>query len=270
MAIKAASHLSNVFVTCKGRLKAAVGRAYLTKNSIWNVLPGLIMSRARVQIRLKEYELLKLDETHPVFYRRISKFVTIKNAKGDADIDYHMESKNSGEETITQLIHEVHHDGRLESFRAYIEGREATTEYHKFIMKEIVNGESLPSLGHILKIKFDLTKEAISPGRNFSYGYILTYSEIFQKEDFTGQRIMHPTAMLVMSLEAPRGIQFVEKEVEVVDKHEVKDRREEERCNKMFPLRIIHGGKRISWEVPRPKIACTYKLHFKVAKKQHM
>ncbi len=229
-----------------------------------------VQERALNRLKLKEYKELKLGETHPVFYRRITKFVTIKNHRGNADIDYHMEAKNTSEDIIQQLVHEVHHDGSLESVYAYTDEEEATTEHEKFIMKKVDNGEILPSLANLLKIKFDLREKTIPSGRNFSYGYTLTYSEIFKdmfKQDFTGQRIMHPTAILVMSLESPRGIQFVEKHVEVVDKHEVRDYREERRCEQSFPPKIAHAGKRILWEVPEPKIACTYKLHFKVAKK---
>ena len=238
--------------------------------SLTSILYSYVKSEIIEDYEISEYKRMKLQETHPVFYRRISKYVSIKNDKGDADIDYHMESRNSGEDSIQQLVHEIHHDGRLQNYNAYSDGRKVTPEYRRFILKELVNGEVLPSLARVLKIKFDFREDVISPKDNFSYGYVLTYSEIFKsmfEEDYTGQRIMHPTALLVMSLEAPRGNKFIEKRVEVVDKHEVADSREGKKCNELYPPKIIHGGKRMNWEVPEPKIACTYKLYFKVARK---
>jgi hypothetical protein len=232
-------------------------------------LRGTLAERTRTELRLREYQELKLGETHPVLYKQIAKFVTIENEKGNATVDYRMESKNTCEDQITQLVHEVQHDGKIELFNPYIEGKPATTTCDRYIKKKVKNGEILPSLANILKITFDLKKEAITPGRSFSYGYTVKYSAVFRdmfERDFTAQRIMHPTYMLIMHLTAPEGLKFMEKSIEVVDKHEVRVVKEERRCNDHFPPVISRDGKILLWEIPEPQIACTYNLFFRVSK----
>lgn len=238
-------------------------------------LSGILSKKAEVNMKLNEYEKLKSGETHPVLYHQILKDVSILDDKGNALVSYKMTCKNTCENNIIpQLIHKIDHDGTIEEYSATINEKKAKTVFEKFIKEKIENGKRVtPKLSHILKIKFDLSEENIKPGERFLYGYTVkykgVYSNMFKKhEEFCGQNILHPTKSLLMLLHAPKGLRFLREEmdIEVLDKHEVRDTREERRCWEIHPPQLSHNDIEILWELQEPKIACTYKLYFTVSK----
>ena len=236
-------------------------------------LDSMYKNRAERIVKLNEYERIRSEETHPFFYRSIIKEVKILDENGNATVSYENTCKNTSGKPIPQLKHEIKHDGTLEACSATVNQKEAKATFEKFIVKKIVDGEIEPRLSHILKIKFDLSDERIESEALFSYGYSLRYKSVFsnmfkKRMEFTAHHIMHPTRLLVLRVYLPRGLRFLREEldIEVLDKHEVRDFREETRCKEMYNLRVSREGKEVLWELPEPKIACTYRVHFRVSK----
>jgi len=229
-------------------------------------------TKVRAELDLEEYKKILAKTTHPLFYSRIMKRVTIKDVDGNAEIDYRMECKNTSSETLCKIKHEIEHDGKLASLSAYVNGEDfakglVLENFHT--LKVLEDGTEVEiKKPFTLKLVFDLTSKKIRPREDFWYGYNFTCDRLFPKikekgEESTSVFINHPTSLLVFSVELPNTMQFVPEgvHIEVLSKHEVEDHDEENRCNIKYPYRLLNHKRRILWEVENPKIASYYVLY---------
>jgi hypothetical protein len=229
-------------------------------------------TKVRADIDLEEYKKILAKTTHPLFYARIMKRVTIKDTDGNAEIDYRMECKNTSSEPLCKIKHEIEHDGKLASLSAYVNGEDFTKDltlenFHT--LKVLEDGTEVEiKKPFTLKLMFDLTSRKIRPAEDFGYGYTFTCDKLFPKikekgKESTAVFINHPTSLLVVSVELPDTMQFVPEGVyvEVLSKHEVEDHDEENRCSIKYPYRLLNHKRRILWELENPKIASYYVLY---------
>lgn len=237
------------------------------------VINGLYQQRVKNAIKLVDYDRIITGETHPVLYKRISKDVQILDDDGNATISVMMTCKNTSEQSIFQLIHEAKHDGELNAVSATVNGREsALVTYDRFVLTKIPEDMGKSSLENILKIKFNLAEEKIEPRHTFSYGYSLKYGAVFsnmfkEEGEFSSHHIMHPTELLLIRIQAPPNASFEKSRlnIEIADKHDVRDIREEEKCRKLYYPYFTNNHREILWQVLAPKIASTYRIRFKAS-----
>lgn len=231
-----------------------------------------VYTKIRANIDLEEYRKILAKTTHPLFYGRIMKRVTIKDRDGNAEIDYRMECKNTSSETLCKIKHEIEHDGKLASLSAYVNGEDFTKDLKRenfHTLKVLEDGTEVEiKKPFTLKLVFDFTSKKIGPREDFGYGYTFACNSLFPKiekkdEESTSVFINHPTSLLIISVELPDTMQFIPDgvHIEVLSKHEVEDHDEEERCNVKYPYRLLNRKRRILWEIENPKIASYYTLY---------
>jgi hypothetical protein len=235
--------------------------------------------RLETNFKLSELERHKLRVTHPLYYYLIKKNISILNKKGKAKVDYHMECKNTSPKRLPQIKHEINFDGKLEDFSAYVNGKPFNTKVERrlFFRKEIKDEREFSvKQPYNLKLWFDVKSERIARNEDFEYDYTFICDELYPDMDkkgkeFTGVHITNPTELLVICIELPEDMKFVEEGIfiRVMERHDVRDCFEEERCQKFYPWSVSRDKRRLSWEVPNPKIACTYKLYFQVKKEEY-
>jgi hypothetical protein len=230
------------------------------------------LSKISASIDMNEYERLLMKTTHPLFYHVIMKTVTIKNADGDATIDYMMDCKNTSSECLSKIKHEIDHDGSIESLKATVNKQDFTKKlvlenFHT--LKVLSDGKEIDrKRPFTLKMVFDVASMEIAPKADFRYGYTFTCQKLFPKlpikgEESTSVFINHPTALLIISVELPDTMSLVTEgtHVEIYSKHEVEDFNEEKRCSVKYPVRVSNHKRKILWEVENPKIASYYTLY---------
>jgi hypothetical protein len=234
-------------------------------------------SKIEIGYELAELDRFKTGETHPLFYYRVEKNIVIHNKEGNATVDYHMECKNTSSRSLPQVKHEINYDGDMKKFSATIDGEDFTASVKKeLFFRQKIEGEQKISVKqpYTLKIWFDLREEKIKSNYDFEYGYAFANDGLYPDMDkkgceFSGVHINHPTELLIFRIELAESLQFVEEGIamQVVDKHDVEDSLEMEKCLKLHPWFMSRNKRRISWEITKPKIASTYKLYFQTSAK---
>jgi hypothetical protein len=250
--------------------------------SIITAVGGVLLARSyyrdkvRVDIDLEEYKKILKRTTHPLFYSRITKRVTIKDDGVSAEIDYRMECKNTSSSPLKKIKHEIEHDGRLESLSACV-NRDDFTEGLKLenyrTLRVLEDGTEVDiQKPFTLELVFDLTAKNIEPRADFGYGYTFACEKLFPEikekdKESTSVFINHPTSRLIVSVEVPEKMRFVPEGVyvKIFSKHEVEDDNEENRCNVKYPYRLLNRKRRILWEVVNPKIASYYVLYIQAS-----
>lgn len=262
---------SQLYVFSKELLLAILG--ILASASGILLLLSYYKATLETNFKLGELDRYKSRQTHPLYYYRIVKDISILNADGKGRVDYHMECKNTSPKKLPQIKHEINYDGELENFVAYVNKKAFDQKVKKrlFYRHELKDDKKVSAKQpYNLKIWFDVKSERIAPKEDFEYDYSFTCDKLYPDMDkkdieFTGVHINNPTDILVIRLELPKNLQFVKEDMSIwiVDKHDIRDCFEEEKCLKFHPWFVSRDQRRISWEIVKPKIACTYKLYFR-------
>jgi len=248
----------------------------LTFASVILLFQSYLRSRLETSLGLIELDRYKSRQTHPLFYYRIVKDIAILDASGRARVDYHMECRNTSPKKLPQIKHEINYDGELEDLLTYFNGKAFDKKVRKrvFFRQELEDGKKVDvKQPYNLKIWFNVKSEKIAPNEDFEYDYSFAcdglYPDMDKKDvEFTGVHITNPTDLLIIRIELPQDLEFVKEGISIwiVERHDIRDCFEEEKCLKLHPWSLSRDKRRITWEIVKPKLACTYKLYFQVLK----
>jgi len=229
-------------------------------------------STYETHLSLSELYRYKSRQTHPLYYYIIRKDIHIIDATGKAQVDYRMECKNTCPKNLPQIKHEINFDGKIEEFHAHVNGKVFNEKVKRdlYFRQQIMEHEKVDvKQPYNLKVLFNVKSERIAPDQDFDYDYSLLCTKLYpnmdkKDEEYTAIHINHPTDLLVIRIEVPQNLRFIKDgiSIQVLDKHDIRDCLEEEKCLKIYPWFVSRDRRRISWEIPNPKIACSYKLYF--------
>jgi hypothetical protein len=210
---------------------------------------------------------------YPLTFMRTLKDVKITDNDGNAVVHFFQECRNSSDKEIPRIVHELHHDGKLNNFVVRVNEKSGDISQERYIERKETNGETIGPLARKLKFTINLEKIALSPGQTMRYDYRVDYAEVFKKMfepnvEYTSYHVMMPTSSLKIIVAAHEGLQFNERNCYVIVKgfYEIEDFREEDRCKQEFPIVYLHDGNIMLCEILKPKIACTYYVYFQVMK----
>jgi len=261
---------TELYVISKEILLTILG--ILAFSSLVLLLQSNLASRLETSFNSDELDRYKSRQTHPLYYYRIFKGITVLDASGRARVDHHMECKNTCAKTLPQIKHEINYDGELGDFLTHVNGKAFDKKVRKrvFFRQELEDDKRVNvKQPYNLKLWFDIKSEKIGPSEDFEYDYSFTCDGLYPDTDkkdveFTGVHITNPTDLLIIRIELPKDLQFVKEGISiwVVERHDIRDCFEEERCLKLHPWSLSRDKRRITWEIAKPKIACTYKLYF--------